>query len=88
MASLALDENHERLIRKQLETGRYEDASDVVSAALEMLDGADDGFDRWLREEIPARLAELREDPTIGIPADIVHAELEARHHARIAKDK
>ena len=88
MASLALDENHERIIRKQLETGRYEDAGDVVSAALEMLDDSDDGFERWLREDIPSRMAELVANPEIAIPADEVFAEIEARHRARLLKER
>ena len=87
MASLALNENHERIIRKQLESGRYEDASDVVSAALEMLDDAGDGFDRWLREEIPARMAELDANPDIAIPADEVFAEIDALHRARLQRE-
>lgn len=88
MASLALDENNERIIRKQLETGRYEDASDVVSAALEMLDDAGDGFERWLREEIPARMAELDANPDMAIPADEVFAEIEALHSARLLRER
>ncbi|ESY14695.1 hypothetical protein X749_32040 [Mesorhizobium sp. LNJC391B00] len=41
-----------------------------------------------LREEVPARLTELRQDPAKGIPVETVFSRLEARHHAKQAKAK
>jgi antitoxin ParD1/3/4 len=42
--------------------------------------------ERWLREEIPARVAELERDPSTGIPAEQVFAELEERHARRMRR--
>lgn len=38
----------------------------------------------WLRNEIAARLEEMRAHPSLGIPAVQVFAELEAHHRARL----
>ena len=86
MPNFALNEHYERFIRKQLESGRYNNASEVVRAGLRMLEDFEAEREKWLREEIPARMAELRQDPAKGIPAETVVSRLEARHRARQAK--
>jgi antitoxin ParD1/3/4 len=53
-----------------------------------MLEDFEDSRERWLREEIPGRLAELQQNPSIGIPAETVFARLEARHKAKSAANK
>ncbi|TIM95656.1 MAG: type II toxin-antitoxin system ParD family antitoxin [Mesorhizobium sp.] len=73
-AKFALNDHYESSIRKQLESGRYNNASEVVRAGLRML------------EEIPGRLTELRQDSSKGIPAETVFSRLEARHRAKQAK--
>jgi antitoxin ParD1/3/4 len=78
----------QRFIRKQLESGRYNNASEVVRAGLRMLEDFEAERERWLREEIPGRLTELRQDPAKGIPADTVFSRLQARHRAKQAKAK
>lgn len=86
MASIALGDHYEKFIKRQLESGRYNNASEVVRAGLRMLEDFEASRERWLREEIPARSAEMRSDPTLGIPAEQVFGELEARHRQRMAK--
>lgn len=86
MASIALNEHYERFIRKQLESGRYNNASEVVRAGLRMLEDFEEARENWLRNEIPNRLAELQENPEIGIPAEKVFARIEARHRDRKPK--
>lgn len=88
MPNYALTDHYESFIRKQVESGRYNNASEVVRAGLRMLEDFEAGREKWLRSEIPSRLAELRQDPAKGIPADTVFAELEARHRANLAKAK
>lgn len=83
MASIALNEHYERFIKKQLESGRYNNASEVVRAGLRMLEDFEEARENWLRKEMPNRLAELQQNPGIGIPAEKVFAELEARHRNR-----
>lgn len=68
MPNYALNDHYESFIRKQLESGRYNNASEVVRAGLRMLEDFEAEREKWLREDIPARLAELRRDPTKGNP--------------------
>lgn len=86
MASIALGEHYEKFIKRQLESGRYNNASEVVRAGLRMLEDFEASREHWLQTEIPARLAELRDDPSIGVPAEKVFADLEARHRAAKAR--
>jgi len=86
LASIALSEHYEKFIRRQLESGRYNNASEVVRAGLRMLEDFEASRERWLREEIPTRMAEMRNDPSQGIPAEQVFDDLEARHRQRMAK--
>ena len=88
MPNYALSDHYERFIRKQLESGRYNNASEVVRAGLRMLEDFEAEREKWLREETPARLAELQRDPTKGIPAEAVFSRLEARHRAKQARAK
>jgi antitoxin ParD1/3/4 len=86
MTSIALNDHYERFIKKQLESGRYNNASEVVRAGLRMLEDFEEARENWLREQIPSRFAELQKNPAIGIPAEQVFAKLEARN--RIPKAK
>lgn len=86
MPNYALSDHYENFIRKQLESGRYNNASEVVRAGLRMLEDFETEREKWLREEGPARLTELQRDPTKGIPAETVFSRLEARHRAKQAK--
>jgi antitoxin ParD1/3/4 len=80
MASIALGDHYEKFIRRQLESGRYNNASEIVRAGLRMLEDFEASRERWLREEIPTRLAEMKLDPSLGIPAEQVFEDLEERH--------
>lgn len=63
MASFALDEHYERFIQAQLASGRYNNASEVVRAGLRMLEDFEAARERWLRDEIPSRLEDIRQNP-------------------------
>lgn len=88
MPNYALSDHYENFIRKQLESGRYNNASEVVRAGLRMLEDYEAQRESWIREEIPARLTELRQDPAKAVPAESVFSRLETRHRARQAKAK
>ncbi len=88
MPNYALNDHYESFIKKQLESGRYNNASEVVRAGLRMLEDFEAEREKWLREEMPTRLVELQGDPMKGIPADTVFSRLEARHRAKLAKAK
>jgi antitoxin ParD1/3/4 len=84
MASFALNEHYESFIKKQLDSGRYNNASEVVRAGLRMLEDFETSRERWLREDIPARMAQLLADPGLGIPAETVLDRIEALHQAHM----
>lgn len=86
MASIALSEHYERFIRKQLESGRYNNASEVVRAGLRMLEDYEDARERWLREEVAYRSDELEKYPQKGVSLDKAFASLESRHKGRLSK--
>ena len=86
MASIALNEYFEKFIEKQIKEGRYNNASEVVRAALRLLEDYEGARERWLRDEIPNRYKELMEDPSTGIAHDTALERLEAEHKKRLAK--
>lgn len=88
MPNYALNDHYESFIRKQLESGRYNNASEVVRAGLRMLEDFEAEREKWLREEIPSRMAEFQQDRVKAIPADTVFSRLEARHRANLGKAK
>nr|WP_245490378.1 type II toxin-antitoxin system ParD family antitoxin [Mesorhizobium sp. M7A.F.Ca.US.011.01.1.1] len=88
MPNYALNDHYESSIRKHLESGCYNNASEVVRAGLRTLEDFEAEREKWLREEIPGRLTELRQDSSKGIPAETVFSRLEARHRAKEAKAK
>jgi antitoxin ParD1/3/4 len=88
MASFALNEHYETFIKKQLASGRYNNASEVVRAGLRMLEDFEESRERYLREEIPGRYEELQRDPSQGIPMDAARARFETKHQANLAKAK
>ncbi|TGS08821.1 type II toxin-antitoxin system ParD family antitoxin [Mesorhizobium sp. M2E.F.Ca.ET.209.01.1.1] len=73
-----MNDHFERFIRKQLESGRYNNASEGGRAGLRMLEDFEAEREKWPREEIPARMAELQQDPAKGVPAGTVFSRLEA----------
>lgn len=81
MASFALGDRYEKFIKQQLESGRYNNASEVVRAGLRMLEDFEASREHWLKTEMPARLAEVEDDPSVSIPAEKVFADLNARLH-------
>ncbi|MCV9998916.1 type II toxin-antitoxin system ParD family antitoxin [Pararhizobium sp. YC-54] len=88
MASFALNEHYERFIQAQLESGRYNNASEVVRAGLRMLEDFEAARERWLRDEIPSRLEDIRQNPQAAISLEDAFSRLEARHQAKIAESK
>lgn len=83
MASISLGDHYEKFIQRQLDSGRYNNASEVVRAGLRMLEDFEQSREQWLRNEIPSRLDETRADPSIGVPLEKVFADLMARSTAK-----
>lgn len=53
MPNVALGNHYEEFVKKQLESGRYNNASEVVRAGLRLLEDREAARERWLNEEIP-----------------------------------
>ena len=79
MPNVALGKHYEEFVKKQLESGRYSNASEVVRAALRLLEDSDAARERWLNEEIPGRYEQLMTNPAIGVSAETVRARFEAK---------
>ena len=80
MDSIAVSEEDAKIIERQVESGRYESASDVISAGLRLLEERESETDLWMRREIPRRLAEYDRDPSIGIPLDEAMKRIDELH--------
>ncbi|MCQ1780722.1 type II toxin-antitoxin system ParD family antitoxin [Neorhizobium galegae] len=88
MPNVALGDHYEEFVQRQLESGRYNNASEVVRAGLRLLEDFEVARERWLNEEIPARFQDLAQDPLIGVPAKAVRARFEARRRSHTAEAK
>jgi antitoxin ParD1/3/4 len=58
--SVELGAKQQAVLRQQLDSGRYENASEVVNDALRLMSERDAVFDEWLREEVYASIADKR----------------------------
>jgi antitoxin ParD1/3/4 len=76
--SVQLGARQQAILRQQLDSGRYESASEVVGDALRLMSERDAVFDEWLRAEVRASVADKR------VPAPI--AEVFKRVRAKIAR--
>jgi antitoxin ParD1/3/4 len=72
------------ILLRQLESGHYENASEVVRDALRLMERRDVVFGEWLRAEVKASLADKRP----SAPAEDVFARIEARHERRVKAAK
>jgi len=80
MASVALNDHFEEFIRKQVEKGRFNNASEVVRAGLRLLEDAEAERQEKLRrldEAIARGLAEA--EAGLSVPLDEAMEELRER---------
>ena len=64
------------LLDRRLDSGMYNDASDVVRHALRALDREDAALDEILRAKVKASMANKKP----SIPAEVVFKRIQARH--------
>lgn len=77
---IELDAKQQALLERQLESGRYESANEVIDEALRLMGQRDEVLDDWLRGEVKAALADKRSP----VPLNTVFARVEARHARRV----
>ena len=65
-------------------SGAYATASEVVRAGLRALQERDAAVERWLRDEVVPVAAAMQDDPSRGIPAGQVFANIRALHAQRL----
>lgn len=58
--SIELGEKQQAILQQQLESGRYDNASEVLNDALRLMRERDAVFDAWLREEVLASVSDKR----------------------------
>jgi antitoxin ParD1/3/4 len=73
-------------IDAKVDDGAYASASEVVRAGLRALQERDAAFERWLREEAVPTYDAMKANPSRGIPAREVFAEVRARYSRRKAR--
>ena len=82
-SSYAIGDHFEQFIRKQIESGRYASASEVVREALRALEGREQLREIEI-EEYRAKIREGIESPSR--PAEDVFARLEAKYQAMLER--
>jgi antitoxin ParD1/3/4 len=60
LISIELDAKQQAMLRQQLDSGRYDNASEVMSDALRLMSERDAIFSEWLRDEVRASIADKR----------------------------
>jgi antitoxin ParD1/3/4 len=78
--TFSLPSEHAEFIDSKVASGSYASGSEVVRAGLRALQERDAAVERWLREEVAPVYDAMKADPTRGITAKKVFADLKARH--------
>lgn len=82
--TISLPAEHAAFIDRQVASGAFASASEVVRAGLRALQERDAAVERWLAEEVAPAYDALAADPDRARPIDEVFAEIRARHARRL----
>jgi antitoxin ParD1/3/4 len=82
--TFSLPDAQSEYIDKQVDSGTYGSASEVVRAGLRALQERDAVIERWLREEVVPTYDAMMADPSRGIPAEEVLASIREHHEKRM----
>lgn len=83
MPNVELGQHFDGFIEQQVESGRFQDASDVVRAALRLLEDHETSFAER-RAELKRSIDAAFDDAGPSIPAGQVFASLRAYHAERV----
>ena len=84
--SITLPHDMAEAVEAKVNSGHYASVSEVVRDGVRALLERDAAVERWLREEVMAGHQEYLADPSKGVPADQVLAQISARRAARRAQ--
>jgi antitoxin ParD1/3/4 len=84
LISVQLGAKQQAILNRQLATGHYENASEVLQDALLALDKRDAVYDEWLRERVRASMANKKPN----IAAEAAFERIEARHARKVKAAK
>ena len=84
--TFSLPDEQSEYIDKQVDSGTYGSASEVVRAGLRALQERDAVIERWLREEVAPTYDKMKADPNRGLSTEEVAASIRLRHEERLRK--
>jgi antitoxin ParD1/3/4 len=84
--TFSLPDEQAAYIDAKVDDGAYASASEVVRAGLRALQERDAAVERWLKDEVVPTYDAMKADPSQGIPAKAVFAEVRARYSRRKAR--
>jgi antitoxin ParD1/3/4 len=82
--TISFPAEHAAFIDAKVASGAYASASEVVRAGLRALQERDAAVERWLRDEVAPVCNAMNADPSRGIPAERVFAEIRTLHARRL----
>ncbi|MBP1184189.1 type II toxin-antitoxin system ParD family antitoxin [Methylobacterium sp. PvR107] len=86
--TISLPSEHAAFIDAKVASGDYASTSEVVRAGLRALRERDEAIERWLKNEVAPTYDAVAADPSRGIAAESVFAEIKDRHAKRLRDPK
>ena len=83
--SISLDEHFADFLSREVASGRYRSASEVVRAGLRALQERNAAVERWLRDEVAPVYDAMETDPGRALAADEVFGSIRERHAKALA---
>ena len=82
--SFSLPSEQVSFIDAQVASGTFASASEVVGAALRVLQERDAAVERWLHEEVATTYDTMKGDPSRAISLEAAFAAIRANHAAKL----
>lgn len=88
VVKLSLTQDDEQRIARQLSTGRFEDAADLVRHGLALIEDQARELDEWLERDVRQRLTDVDGRPERFRAASEVFADLAERHRKALSGNR